>query len=336
MILAGDIGGTKTILALFTCDGGEIVPVDEQIFPSRSYPGFLQVVDEFLKVGVQHVEPLQKAFDGACFGVAGPVVNGRSETTNLPWIVDADQIGRQFKISSVALLNDVEATAYGALGLTEKGYGSLNPGQAHAAGNRAVIAAGTGLGEAILFWDGSTHRPSASEGGHSDFAPRNPLEIKLLEYLLKRYTRVSYERVLSGPGLWNIYQFLKEAGHGEEPSWLSERLSKEDPPSVISEAALAGKAELCVKALDLFASVYGAEAGNLALKTLAIGGIYVGGGIAPKILSKLIDGTFMKTFLDKGRFASLMSRIPVRVILDEKTALLGAARYACLQGGKTS
>lgn len=329
MILAGDIGGTKTILALFTCDGEEIVPVDEQVFPSRSYADFSQVIQEFLK-------DRGGAFSGACFGVAGPVVNGRCETTNLPWTVDADQIGRRFKISSVALLNDLEATAYGALGLTEKGYFSLNPGQAHVGGNRAVIAAGTGLGEAILFWDGSTHRPSASEGGHSDFAPRNPLEIKLLEYLLKRYTRVSYERILSGPGLWNIYQFLKEAGHGEEPSWLSERLSREDPSSVISEAALAGKAELCVEALDLFVSVYGAEAGNLALRALATGGIYVGGGIAPKILSKLIDGTFMKAFLDKGRFASLMSRIPVQVILDEKTALLGAARYVCIQGGKSS
>ncbi|NKE70265.1 glucokinase [Candidatus Manganitrophus noduliformans] len=329
MILAGDIGGTKTILALFTCDGEKPVLLDEQVFPSRSYADFSQVVQEFLK-------DRKTSFREACFGVAGPVVNGRCETTNLPWTVEADQIGRRFKIPSVALLNDLEATAYGALGLTEKGYCSLNPGQADAGGNRAVIAAGTGLGEAILFWDGSTCRPSASEGGHADFAPRNPLEIELLEYLLKRYTRVSYERVLSGPGIWNIYQFLRDAGEGEEPSWLSERLSKEDPSSVISEAALAGKADLCVKALDLFVSVYGAEAGNLALKALTTGGIYVGGGIAPKILSRLIDGAFMKGFLDKGRFASLMSRIPVRVILDEKTALLGAARYACIQGGKSS
>ena len=200
-------------------------------------------------------------------------------------------------------------------------------------GNRAVIAAGTGLGEAVLFWDGSSHRPSPSEGGHVDFAPRNPLEIRLLEHLLKRYRRVSYERVLSGPGLVNIYEFLKETGRGEEPPWLSEKLKRENPPSVISHGAIEENVPLCVEALDLFASIYGAEAGNLALKVLTTGGIYLGGGIAPKILPKLTDGTFMKSFLDKGRFSPLMHRIPVGVILNEKTALLGAARYACSDEG---
>ncbi len=254
------------------------------------------------------------------------MVNNRCETTNLPWVVDAAGLGAAFGISSVTLLNDLEATAHYALDLTDKEYCTLNAGQPESEGNKAVIAAGTGLGEAILFWDGSRYKPSASEGGHSDFAPRNPLEMRLLEYMLNHFPRVSYERVLSGPGLFKIYQFLKETGQGEEPSWLSERLSREDSSAVISEAALTGKSELCVKALDMFVSLYGAEAGNLALKALATGGVYIGGGIAPKILDKLMDGTFMGAFIEKGRYSSLMNRIPVRVIINEKAALLGAAR----------
>lgn len=323
MILAGDIGGTKTILALFTIDGERIVLLDEQVFPSQRYKDFLDVLQEFLRgrrYPVQH----------ACFGVAGPVINGRCEATNLPWIVDADQISKKIGIPSVWLLNDLEATAYGALSLTEKEYCTLNQGQTDLKGNRGVIAAGTGLGEAILFWDGTKYVVSASEGGHTDFAPRNPFEIKLLEYLMKSFGRVSYERVLSGPGLLNIYQFLRDSGHGKEPLWLSERLEREDPSALISEIALSGKVDLCVKALDLFVSVYGAEAGNQALRIMAIGGIYIGGGIAPKILDKLLDGTFMKAFAEKGRFSSFMTSIPVRVILNEKTALIGAARYACI------
>lgn len=324
MILAGDIGGTKTILAFFACDEERVVPVNERVFPSKQYGYFIEVLQEFLKDRRPEVRI-------ACFGVAGPVIDGRCEATNLPWTVDAGQISQHFGIASVSLLNDLEATAYGILGFTEKDYSVLNQGQDKLQGNKAIIAAGTGLGEAILLWDGLHYRPSASEGGHVDFAPRNSIEIKLLEYLLKQYTRVSYERILSGPGLFNIYRFLKDMGYGQEPSWLSEMLEKEDPGAVISEMAFAGKADLCVRALDLFVSIYGAEAGNLALKVMATGGVYVGGGIAPKILEKLLNGTFMKAFLDKGRFSSFMKSIPIRVILNDKTALLGAARYACLQ-----
>src|SRR5581483_1791439 len=328
-ILAGDIGGTKTILALFSEEKGMPL-IREETFASRRYPDFGEVLQEFMKK--EKAPP-----KGASFGVAGPVLNGRCETTNLPWIVDAGRIARGFAIPSVALLNDLEATAYGTLVLTEWDYFVLSAGaperlvsETGARGNRAIIAAGTGLGEGILFWNGSRYQPSASEGGHADFAPRNPVQVSLLEFLWRKYPAVSYERILSGPGLFNVYQFFKETGDGEEPPWLSRRLAEEDPAAVVSEAALGGKVDLCVKAVDLFVSVYGAEAGNLALKALATGGIDVGGGIAPKILEKLREGIFMKAFVEKGRFASFMSGIPVRVILNEKTGLLGAAYYASL------
>lgn len=323
MILAGDIGGTKTHLALFRVEREQLIQVRQEIFPSKAYAGLEEVIQKFLLKSEGSIE-------SACFGVAGPVIKGRCETTNLPWVVDAEQIGKQFGIPSVVLLNDLEATAYGALGLTEKEYCIINQGQTDLQGNRVVIAAGTGLGEAILFWDGLGFRASASEGGHTDFAPRNPIEINLLEYLLKSFDRVSYERVLSGQGLFSIYRFLRDTGYGEEPPWLSVRLAGEDPAAVISEAALARKADLCVRTLEMFVSIYGAEAGNLALKSMATGGVYIGGGIAPKILNKLLDGTFMKGFLDKGRYVSFMSRIPIWVILNEKTALLGAAKFSLL------
>ncbi len=328
-ILAGDIGGTKTILALFAGDKGPMRLIREAVYPSGLYSDLESVLKEFLQGN--EIPPRR-----ACFGVAGPVLQGRSETTNLPWIVDTDEISHRFAIPSVALLNDLEATAYGVLALPEEDFFILNRGEPErfsyetgTRGNRAVISAGTGLGEAILFWNGSAYQPSASEGGHGDFAPRNPLQVALLEYLWREYPSVSYERILSGPGLFNLYRFLKETGHGEEPPWLAERLAVEDPAAVVAEVALRGKADLCVKALDLFVSVYGAEAGNLALKALATGGVYLGGGIAPKILQKLRDGTLMKAFVDKGRFSELMSRIPVRIILNEKVALSGAAHY-CL------
>lgn len=323
MILAGDIGGTKTILVLFRVKGDQLIQVLQEIFSSQAFAGLEEVIQKFLLKSEGPIE-------SACFGVAGPVIKGRCETTNLPWIVDAEQIGKQFGIPQVVLLNDLEAMAYGTIGLTEKEFYILNTGNIDLHGNRAVIAAGTGLGEAILFWDGRGFRASASEGGHTDFAPRNSIEIRLLEYLLKSFDRVSYERVLSGQGLFNIYRFLRDTGHGEEPHWLSVRLAGEDPAAVISEAALARKADLCVKTIEMFVSIYGAEAGNLALKSMATGGIYIGGGIAPKILDALLDGRFIKAFLDKGRFSPLMAKIPVRVVSNENTALLGAARHASL------
>lgn len=322
MILAGDIGGTKTIVALFEDAGGGLRVLREETFPSRSHEGLGQILEAF-----RAREPLPP-LRGACFGVAGPVFDGRCEATNLPWVIDAKALRGTLGLERVAVINDLVATAYGILDLKPDEVVVLNEGRPHPEGNKALIAAGTGLGEAILFWDGTRYRPVASEGGHADFAPRNVLEIELLRYLLKKHHRVSYERVLSGPGILNIYSFLKEAGHGEEAVWLRERFHGQDPSVVITDAAMRGESDLCVKTLGLFVSLYGAEAGNLALKALATGGVYVGGGIAPKILDRLMDGTFMTAFTDKGRLSPLVTDMTVRVVLNPQTALRGAARCA--------
>jgi glucokinase len=266
----------------------------------------------------------------ACFGIAGPVRHGRCEATNLAWVVDAHQLARELAIETVTLINDLEANAYGIAVLEPKDFVVLNEGAPDEEGNAAVIAAGTGLGEAGLYWDGKQHRAFACEGGHADFAPRSALEIELLRYLLPQFEHVSYERVLSGPGLYNIYKFLRDTGRGEEPAWLTEEMRQHDPSAAISQAALAGKCALCMQALDLFVALYGAKAGNLALTIMAAGGVFVGGGIAPKILGKLTDGTFMAAFTAKGRLKPVLEAMPVRVILNDKTALLGAARCAYL------
>ncbi len=323
MILAGDIGGTKTRLAFFTVEGERLQSLVEETFPSRQYGGLDDIVRVFMsqqQVSVTH----------AGFGIAGPVKHGRCETTNLPWVVDARQLASQLGIASVALINDLEANAYGVAVLAAKDFVVLNQGAPDAGGNAAIIAAGTGLGEAGFYWDSVRHHPFACEGGHADFAPRNELETELLRYLLTRFAHVSYERVLSGPGLYNLYQFLRDTGRGTEPPWLTEELHQQDPAATISQAALSGRCALCVQALDLFVSLYGAEAGNLALKVMATGGLYVGGGIAPKIMQKLQDSTFMQAFTAKGRMQPLLEAMPVRVILNDKTALLGAARCARL------
>lgn len=321
MILAGDIGGTNIRLALFRCHENGFKLFREDTLLSRNYGSLIEAVKTFLLQDKALIR-------SACFGVAGPINQGKCKMTNLPWLIDTKELIKYLGISLVVLLNDLEATAYGVLKLTDKEFHTLNIGVPDLQGNRAIIAVGTGLGKAILFQNGTTYLPVATEGGHCDFAPRNAIEIALLEYLLKRYSRVSYERVLSGSGLFNIYQFLKKTGRGEEPAWLSERLTTESPGAVISEVALAGKSTLCIKALNLFVTLYGAEAGNLALTTMATGGIYVGGGIAPKIIQKLIDGTFMKAFCDKGRYSAMLHRIPVHVIMNDKAALLGAAHVA--------
>jgi len=320
MILAGDIGGTKTILGLFEDSGGGLIPHHQQSFPSKDYVGLEAIVTQFL---AQTSEPVT----AACFGIAGPVVDGQSVTSNLPWVVSARLLAQTLSIKSVTLINDLEAMAYGVAELKPEEMVTLNEGM-RLPGNAGLVAAGTGLGEAILFWDGQRHIPSASEGGHADFAPRNLLEVELLRFLLTKFGHVSVERVLSGPGLFNIYDFLRSSGYGEESKAVTERFAKEDPSSVISAAALAGECGLCLKALDLFAAIYGATAGDIALILKATGGIYLGGGIAPKIIEKLKDGTFIGAFTDKGRLSSLVATIPVRVIMNPKTGLLGAARVA--------
>ena len=325
MILAGDVGGTKTHVGCLTADGGKLSLVAQESFPSGDYPGLEVIVERFLAAHPCRVSSV-------CFGVAGPVEQGRCHTTNIPWVVDAQSLRRALGCKAAWLINDLEAMAYGLLTLPRSAFVTLNAGQARSHGTIAVIAAGTGLGEAALVWDGERYRAVASEGGHADFAPRNELQIELLRHLMKRFGRVSYERILSGPGKVSIYRFLKEAGYGKEPAWLATRLAQGDPSPVISEMALNGRSALCAKALALFVSVYGAEAGNLALKYLPHGGVYVGGGIAPTILPFLQDGTFLQAFSQKGRMSPLLSAMPVRVILEPRTPLFGAAHYAMLQG----
>ena len=321
MILAGDVGGTKTALALFERRDPALVVAREAVLPSREFPTFEDVVTRFL------ADPRRPAIEAACFGVPGPVVNGRCVTINLPWILDEAALGASIPAPRVRLLNDVEATGYGVLTLPRAALEPLQPGAARQ-GNMALIAAGTGLGEALLIWDGHRHLVVASEGGHADFAPRTDLEVELLGFLRKEVGRVSYERVVSGPGLFSIYRFLRDTGGSPEPPWLSEQIERGDPSAVVAEVGLAGRHPLCVQALDLFASIYGAEAGNLALKALAVGGVFVGGGIAPKVRAKLADGTFATAFGDKGRLAGLMASIPVSLVLEPRAALLGAAEVA--------
>jgi glucokinase len=260
--------------------------------------------------------------------VAGPVTQEVVIATNLPWWIDIQSLQKIISLKKVEVINDLVANAYGISVLEKRDFEILNFGKMKR-GNQALISAGTGLGEAILFWDGQQHVPSPSEGGHAEFGPRNHLELELFHYLSDRFDHVSYERVLSGEGLSHIYQFLKDSKRfGSEPSWLSKKMAEEDPAEVISEVAQLKKNKLCAKALDLFASIYGAAAGNLALQVMAIGGVYVGGGIAPKIIWKLKDGTFMKAFKDKGRLSHIVVHIPVKVIMNERTALLGAASRA--------
>ena len=324
MILAGDIGGTNTRLAFFEGPPDRLQPVRIEIFPSAEFSGLAEIVRKF--IGEQ-----PQAVDAVCFGVPGVVINGRVEPVNLPWAVDARQMAADLGLSSITLINDLFANAHGIALLEETDFVVLNPGVPSGTGNRALISAGTGLGEAGLFADGrGGYHPFASEGGHVDFAARNELEMDLLRYLMGRFNHVSYERVLSGPGLHNIYLFLRETGRGDEPAWLAEQIAQGDPSAAISKSALEGTSPICVQALDIFVSLYGAEAGNLALKVLATGGIYVGGGIAPKIIRKLSSTAFMKAFSAKGRIGGLLKNIPVRVITNDKTALLGAGRVAAL------
>lgn len=324
MILAGDIGGTSTRLAFFKVQGGRLTPVLEARYPSREHQSLNEIVSAFVSahtLTVQH----------ACFGIAGPVRHGRVETSNLAWVVDAETLARELGLEKVGLINDLEANAYGIAALEEKDFAVLNAGAPDSVGNAAVISAGTGLGEAGLYWDGRRHHPFACEGGHADFSPHDEVEVELFRYLMGKFGHVSYERVLSGPGLHHIYEFLRNTGRGEEPAWLTEEMRHQDPSAMISQVGLEGRSALCVQALDLFITLYGAEAGNLALKMMATGGIYVGGGIAPKIIQKLQGPSFMEAFTAKGRFKSLLDAIPVRAILNDKTALLGAARYQALQ-----
>lgn len=320
MILAGDVGGTKVHLALYDFNGGSLTHKRDERYPAKDYSGLEEVVREFLAADT---------VSSACFGVPGPVRDGRLRLTNLPWTLDSRELARSLSIDHVFLINDLEANGYGIAELKPDQIYTLSEGDPSQIGNRALLAAGTGLGEGILIWNGKQHIPYPSEGGHADFAPRNEDEIDLLRFLKQKYQgRISFERVVAGMGITNIYEFLRDVRGMEEPTWLADRIASEDPNAVITELALSAKSEICEKTLDMFVSSYGAEAGNLALKVLSIGGLYIGGGIAPRILEKLKDGTFMRSFTDKGRLSQLLINMPVRVILESRAALLGAAAYA--------
>jgi glucokinase len=320
MILAGDIGGTNARLAYFQPQNGSLRLISERVFPSREYSELGEIVSKFLEDGTTRPEV-------ACFGIAGPVRNGRVETSNLPWIIEQSRLAKQIHLPATLLINDLEANAWGIGGLSPQDLVALNQA-APAAGNQAVIAPGTGLGEAGLFWNGSQHQVFACEGGHADLAPQGDLQIELLRWLTRRFGHVSYERVLSGPGLVNVYEFLREKGCGEEPAGFAAELGRGEPAAAISRSALNGTNPLAEQALDLWVSVYGAEAGNLALKTMATGGIFLGGGISPKILPKLTGPLFMRAFLEKGRLRPLLESVRVQVITNDKAGLLGAARCA--------
>ncbi|MGD0918010.1 MAG: glucokinase [Thermodesulfobacteriota bacterium] len=320
IILAGDIGGTKTRLGLFRVTDDRCHLRYEETFLSKNYPNLEAILKDFLKD--------EKRIGAACFGIPGPVIDDRVTVTNLPWHLDRKSLQKAFSFEKVTLINDLVANAYGIALLHKNEFRTLNSGK-KMKGNAALISAGTGLGEAILFWNGKRYAPFPSEGGHSEFAPRNRLEMELLEYLISIFNHVSYEHILTGEGLFRIYKFLRDVkGHGQEPEWLSERMTREDPPHVISETARKKANRLCVATLDLFTAIYGAAAGNLALQVMALGGVYVGGGIAPRIIWKLKEGSFMRAFKDKGRLSDVVARIPVKVIMNEGAAFLGAASYA--------
>lgn len=343
MILAGDIGGTKTYLALYDWKQDRVEATREEKFYNADFESFEEILSEFLTPPEDPPDEFDLEDDGdeesssedtttpkeqvpieaACFGIAGPIIDNRCRATNLPWVIDGHTLAGHIDTPKVQLLNDVEATGYGVLVLRPDESQLVN-GQSQQDGTKALVAPGTGLGEAIMYWDGKRYHPIPSEGGHASFAPTSDLEIDLLRYIRTSYLHVSVERVLSGDGLYTIYQFLRDTKKNE-PTWFAELLPTGNPPALIAEAALKGKPDICVQALDLFVSILGAEAGNLALKTLARGGVYLGGGIVPQILPRLKDPRFAQSFSAKGRFKRLLSGFPVHVILNDQAGLIGAA-----------
>ena len=325
MILAGEIGATRTRLAAFETEGNRLHCVVEKTYPSQKHEGLAGILADFIKTEGIPVH-------SACFGVAGPVRAGRSKISNLPWVIDARELAQQLKLNSVGLLNDLEAYAYGIDGLESKDFIALSEGSEDADGNRAVISAKTGLGMAGLYWDGFRHHPFACEGGHADFAPRNELQTELLLYLQKRYGRISCERILSGPGIKNIYDFLRDTHKAEEPEWLRTQIGADsDPPALISRLALEGKSAICDQAMTIFVSVFGAQTGNCALSFMSTGGIFIGGSIAAKIVPKMKDPVFLESFLDKGRMGALLKDVPVKIVVNDDCGMIGAARYTLVQ-----
>jgi glucokinase len=328
MILAADVGASNTRLGLFESLHGAVHPIEIRKYRNRDFPDVYQVLREFL--------PPRTSIESACFGVAGPVLNGKAELTNCSWLIETARLKAQVGSAAIFLLNDMEATGYGIASLDSRDLQVLNPAPAQPTATAALIAAGTGLGETVLLWNGSRRVPLPAEAGHADFAPNDQVETDLLCYLRGRFHHVSWDRVLSGPGLLLIYQFLRDTGRATERVEIAEAIRTGDPGASIAAAALQGTCELCSQALDIFVGIYGAETGNLALRSLATGGVYVGGGIAPKIREKLGDGHFLRAFLNKGRMQSLLQTIPVYLVLKEETALFGAASFAAATTPLTS
>jgi glucokinase len=325
MILAGDIGGTRTLLAAFDVEGSKLTRVVEKAYPSQEHGGLAEIVASFVKTEGIPVH-------SACFGVAGPVRRGRSKISNLPWTIDSRELAQQLRLEAVGLINDLEAYAYGVDAMESKDLVTLNPGLEDAEGNRAVISARTGLGVAGLYWDGFRHHPFACEGGHTDFAPRNDVEIELFRYVLKKHGHVSTERILSGPGIKTIYEFLLETKKAEEPGWLKEQMDKApDSAALIAKTAQEKKAPICDHTMSIFVGVYGAKTGDCALNFMSTGGIFICGIIAARNLPRMQDPAFMEAFLSKGRMRGLLEEMPVKVVLNDDCGLMGAARYTLIQ-----
>jgi len=325
MILAGDIGATRTRLAAFETEGNRLKCVVEKTYKSHEHDSLPPILVEFIR---REGIPVHSA----CLGVAGPVRGGCCKVSNLGWMIDSKELAKLLKLNSVGLLNDMEAYAYGIDALESKDFIALSEGSEDAEGNRAVISARTGLGVGGLYWDGFRHHPFACEGGHADFAPRNAIEMELLAYLQKRYGRISCERILSGPGVKNVYEFLRDENKAEEPDWLRDQLNAAgDQPALISQLGLEGKAPICEQTLSIFVGLFGAQAGNCALNFMSTGGMFIGGIIAAKVVAKMKSDVFMESFLDKGRMSELLKDMPVKIVLNDDCGIVGAARYTLIQ-----
>jgi len=324
MLLAGDIGGTKTVLALYAEESSPASPLAEETFPSARYDNLEQIIDEFLRAK----RPARERVHRATFGVAGPVVGGKATLPNLPWVIEDSNLRSTFNFQTACVINDLEAIGHAVPVLAPSDLATIKEGSPDPHGNIAVLAPGTGLGETFLSWEGNTYTVHPSEGGHADFAPVDEFQIGLLDYLLDRFDHVSYERVCSGTGIPNIYAYIKDSGAADEPDWLVEELAKaEDPNTVIINVASDKQraCRICILTAETFVSILAAEAGNMVLRCMATGGVFLGGGIPPRILPLLRKPNFLQWFVQKGRLSRLPQRVPVRVILNSKVALIGAA-----------
>jgi glucokinase len=321
MVLAGDVGGTKTNLALYKATVDNMESQKESTYHSASYASFQDILTQFLSEN-KGIKP-----DRICLGVAGPVLKGKVELTNLSWILDSEEVKKGAGATEASLINDLEATAYGLGGLTARDFVSIHESSGDFRGNIAIIAPGTGLGEAGLYWDGHSHHPFPTEGGHSDFSPRNEMDIALFEYLQKKYEVVSWEKVIAGPGIYDIYQFLCEVKGRPKAAWLQEQLRTQDPSAVISKMALDEKDPACIETMQLFVRYLARESSNLVLKLKATGGLFLGGGIPPKITPLLMQNNYYDNYLDCDRMQHLLKNVSIKIMLSDKTALLGAAYF---------